>query len=105
MIKNISGGDAAYSSWFMADNARSQFNPSGGPNVLWANSSVAEGKRGNVEATTVGVIGTNDYLDVDFLSNGFKIRAGSNAGEIGKNNAVYVYACWAEMPQKFSVAR
>ena len=100
IIKNISGGDSGYGSWFIADNARSLHNPSGGSNTLWANEAYAEGKRGDGSN-----LGSNDYLDVDFLSNGFKIRAGSNAGEIGKNNAEYLYACWAEMPFKYANAR
>ena len=98
IIKSYAGGDATFGSWYMADSARSQFNPSGGSNVLWANSNVAEGKRGN-ESTNIG---SNDYLDVDFLSNGFKVRAGSNAGEIGKNSGDYIFAAFAELPSSFA---
>ena len=38
---------------------------------------------------------TSGY-EVDFLSNGFKVRASS--GQIGGNNSVYVYAAFAEAP-------
>jgi hypothetical protein len=39
----------------------------------------------------------------DFLSNGFKIRTTSN--QVNTNGGTYIYACFAESPFKYSLAR
>ena len=65
-------------------------------NPLYANKNAAEGKRGN---------GTTDAtdIDIDFLSNGFRIL--TNKEELNDNGESYIFSCWAEMPQKYAVAR
>jgi hypothetical protein len=42
-------------------------------------------------------------LDLDILSNGFKSR--SNNGTVNGSGNTYIYAAFAEFPQKFSLAR
>ena len=72
--------------WMMVDDERQAFN-SDTP-YLDANSSAAESTASN---------------EVDFLSNGFKLRS---AG--GRNNAsggTYIFAAFAEMPFRYSLAR
>jgi hypothetical protein len=72
-------------SWFMEDSARGTYNVMGPE--LYANLSDAE--------TTVSRL--------DFLSNGFKMRA-ANAGD-NASGGTYVYAAFAESPFKYSLAR
>lgn len=72
-------------SWFIYDSARGTTNVMGPE--LYAESSAAE-------ATATRI---------DFLSNGFKLRA-ANAGD-NANGATYVYACFASNPFKNSLAR
>jgi hypothetical protein len=74
--------------WQIEDAARSQFNVVN--DQLFPNSSAAE----QVDSAT---------RNTDFLSNGFKIR-GTNGG-INQSSATYVYACFAENPFKYSLAR
>jgi len=38
----------------------------------------------------------DDYGDIDFLSNGFKIR--DTDGRVNENNTTYIYMAWAENP-------
>ena len=71
------------SSWFMYDAVRSTYNVMG--LEMYADTTSAEG------ATT----------RMDFLSNGFKLRA-ANAGD-NASSATYIYAVFAEVP--FKVAR
>jgi hypothetical protein len=75
--------------WMMFDTSRSTYNQSF--NYLIANLSQAEA------ATS----GSTDTLD--FLSNGFKIRA-TTAAE-NASGGTYIYACFAENPLKFANAR
>ncbi len=82
MIKNI---DSSGPSWDIYDNAREPFNDGSFAN-LSANSSGTEGSR-----------------SIDFLSNGFKIKE-TNSWNINSSET-FIYACWAEMPQKYAVAR
>ena len=84
LIKPSSAAD----SWQVEDAARSPFNVVN--DQLWPNLSDAE----QVDSTT---------RQTDFLSNGFKIR-GTNTGVNG-NGTTYVYACFAESPFKYSLAR
>ncbi len=69
--------------WMVYDRARDPFNE--GNKLLKLNSYAAE--------TT-----SADNDNIDFLSNGFKIRE-DNAG-MNANNGVYVFAAWAEHPHK-----
>ena len=69
--------------WMMFDDKREGYNVDNDP--LYANANVAEG--------------TADNLDI--LSNGFKIRAGSGGGsvnEINTNGEQYIYMAFAEFP-------
>ena len=38
----------------------------------------------------------DDYGDIDFLSNGFKVR--DTDGRVNENNTTYIYMAWAENP-------
>ena len=69
------------SQWDMLDNKRNPFNPQ--TNVLSANLTNADRTPGS-------------YTSVDFLSNGFQIRA-SNDG-INKSGNQFVYMAFAEHP-------
>jgi hypothetical protein len=72
-------------SWFMEDSSRGTYNVMGPE--LYAESSAAEA--------------TSNRLD--FLSNGFKMRA-ANAGD-NANGGTYIYMAFAENPFKLSLAR
>jgi len=74
------------SSWFIWDVERNTYNAATTP--LFANSSSAE------EAT---------LYPIDFLSNGFKLRASSGYGT--NESAAYIYMAFAEVPFKYSNAR
>ena len=94
MIKNTTI-TSTFSSWVIYDNARTPNNPCSQP--LHADSSTEEGKR--TTGTTFSVADSS----LDFLSNGFVPR--TNYLEVNSNNDTFIYACFAEMPQKYSVAR
>ena len=83
MIKSTSAG----TSWVMMDSARNTYN--------LADTSLY-GESANSEAT----IGTVN--DIDFLSNGFKLR--NNTGFVNASQT-YIYAAFAESPFKYSLAR
>ena len=83
LIKYI---DGAGESWWMLDNKRDTYNPTG--EVGWANLSAQ----------------FYDYGEMlDFVSNGFKIRS-TNVGVNG-NTSTYIYMAFAESPFKYSNAR
>jgi len=86
IIKYVSGTAGGTKNWHMYDNKRSAFNPT--ENVLFANASNAES-------------GASAF-DIDFLSNGFKLR---NAEGPVNNGAEYIYMCWAETPFKYATAK
>ena len=86
IIKYVSGSAGGTKNWHMYDNKRSAFNPT--ENVLFANAP-------NVESGA-------SAFDIDFLSNGFKLR---NAEGPVNNGAVYIYMCWAETPFKYATAK
>jgi hypothetical protein len=99
MIKFASGGaDTSYTSWYMGDSVRDTDNTVNGTGLLWSNRSDAEGKRG--DGTTGG-----SFLDVDFLSNGFRVLDQTNVAELNFGSATYVYAAWAESPFQYARAR
>ena len=79
---------SATSNWFINDAAR---NPS---NVVLL--------RLNADLTDVESSGANS--DIDFLSNGFKIRATSTAG-VNQSGQTHIYMAFAENPFKYSLAR
>jgi hypothetical protein len=84
MIKNSSATGA----WIMYDTARDTSNVV--DLILEAQSSSAEGSG-------------SPFADIDFLSNGFKIRGTSSA--INTNGNTYVVAAFAENPFKYSLGR
>ena len=75
---------SASSDWIMQDNKRSE---SGGSNMirnyLFPNSSQAE-------------VSSQDYFNIDFLSNGFKMR--STDGGANGSGSSYIYMAFAENP-------
>jgi len=83
MVKKSSGT----SNWQVLDSSRSTYNLAG--EDLLPNDSGAE--------KTIG----DGYNQVDFLSNGFKIR-NTNCNDSG---GTYIYACFAENPFKNALAR
>ena len=68
--------------WFVHDDKRDISNPTAGD--LQLNTYAAEGTTGS------------GYY-VDFLSNGFKLRANGN-GENGASGNTYIYCAWAHQP-------
>jgi hypothetical protein len=78
---------SATSDWWLYDTKRATFNVANAP--LYPNGSFAESPA--------------SALDLDILSNGFKSR--SNNGTVNGNGVTYVYACFAENPFKYSLAR
>ena len=86
IIKHISGTAGGTKHWYMWDNKRSPQNVN--DNTLLANSSDGET--------------ADSSLDIDILSNGFKLR---NAEGAVNNAAKYIYMCWAETPFKYATAR
>jgi len=98
MIKAAVGRSTAYTSWYMADNKRPVYNPENLP--LWANQSAQEGLRGNGSGTY------SSDLNIDLLSNGFKIRDNNGApDETNFTGATYIYCAWAESPLQYARAR
>ena len=82
MIKSTSAGE-----WVMMDSTRNTYNLA--DTSLYANRTYSE-----------ATIGTVD--DIDFLSNGFKLR--NNTGFVNSSQT-YIYAAFAESPFKYSLAR
>ena len=84
VVTAIEGGNRG---WMMVDNKRSSFNPV--ERVLDAQSSGTE-NAGYTEA-------------VDFLSNGFKLKA--THGNFNVSGETHIYLAWGEMPFKYATAR
>ena len=78
--------NASGQGWFMLDSSRSPYNVS--TTYLLAQS-------GNAEAS--------GYVDMDFLSNGFKIRSAD--GAVNASGGTYVYCAFAESPFQYARAR
>jgi hypothetical protein len=78
IIKNYVGYTE---NWLIFDNQRNKFNLV--DNYLHPNTSGAE---------------DNQYYDMDFLSNGFKLYNNAAAANSSGNSAKYIYAAWAEAP-------
>ena len=89
MIKRTDQG-TTYSSWAMFDNKRLGYNPTGGPQSLYANRDYAEGKRGQGSANS-------QEVRIDMLSNGFKVKDGGS-DEINDAGDTYIYMAFAENP-------
>jgi hypothetical protein len=68
--------------WYLIDNKRENYNPNHETTILFANSSNAEQ--------------TLPDREVDFLSNGFKLR-GSD-GDVNASGGTYIYMAFAENP-------
>jgi hypothetical protein len=73
--------------WISYDSSRDLYNTE--TQQLYPNLSVVEAAGANI----------------DFLSNGFKIRAGSGLGINNTSGDVYIYAAFAESPFKFALSR
>jgi hypothetical protein len=71
--------------WQMFDSSRDLYNPEDGR--LYANLTDSE----------------NDAASIDFVSNGFKLRATS--GENNSSGQSYIYMAFAENPFKYANAR
>ena len=81
MIRNVEQS----SNWGVYDSARQTFNPN--ENYLRWNTNGAEG-------------GTSNSNDVDFLSNGFKVR--STETDLNTSGNIFIYACWGDVPFKYA---
>ena len=86
IIKYTSGTAGGTKNWYMWDNTRSPQNTN--DNILYSNTSDQEG--------------ADSAFDIDFLSNGFKLR---NAEGGVNNGAEYIYMAWASTPFKYSTAQ
>jgi hypothetical protein len=95
MIKNITTGGSNLYHWCIYDDTRSTYNPSS--NVLWPSSALEENNTGLSPKDSPAGNG-----DIDFLSNGFKVRSSGSA--MGGSDT-YIYCAWAESPFKYSRAR
>jgi hypothetical protein len=78
------GSSTSGGAWDIHDTARSPRNVA--VQTLFANTSGAEGG-----------------IEIDILSNGFKIR--DTSGNVNSNGVTYIFAAFAEAPQKFSLGR
>lgn len=83
LVKRITDGT---NSWEIRDNARDTFNSA--DNRLFPDSSAVEDA---------------DNEGIDFLSNGFRIM--NSGGGCNTSGKTYIFAAFAEMPQKYAVAR
>ena len=84
MFKDASAGST---NWTLADSARDTYNVT--QNSLYPNLSNAENSGSN---------------NVDFLSNGFKLRTVTGGG-INTNGNTVIYAAFAESPFNYARAR
>jgi len=85
LIKDTSASE----DWLIYDDKRPGYNVT--DDSLEANDSAAENANGAIE--------------LDMLSNGFKIRAATADGRVNRNNDVYLFLAFAESPFKYSNAR
>jgi hypothetical protein len=81
ILKDLDRGE----NWVQFDSARNTFNPV--DKGVFPNSTAAE--------TT----GSGSGFDVDFLSNGFKLRC---THDNMNGSSTYVYACWGDVPFKYN---
>ena len=87
MLKYVSGSAGGTKNWIMYDNKRSSINLN--DNTIYANASDAET--------------ADSSFDIDFLSNGFKLRS----GDVYENGSaeLLIYAAFAEQPFKYANAK
>jgi hypothetical protein len=78
------GSSTSGGAWDIHDTARSPRNVA--VQTLFANTSGAEGG-----------------IEIDILSNGFKVR--DTSANVNSNGVTYIFAAFAEAPQKFALAR
>ena len=76
------------SNWGVYDSARQTFNAN--ENYLRWNSNAAEGGGG----------GSANAFDVDFLSNGFKVR--STETDLNTSGKQFIYTAWGDVPFKYN---
>ena len=72
--------------WAIMDNKRTPTNANGTYRFLWPNLTAAEFTDGD----------SSINMEIDFLSNGFKIRTARN--ELNYSGAKFIYMCFAENP-------
>ena len=89
MLKAYVAPSTSVTGWVIQDSERGSFNVINSKQ-LYANENFAEGKRGDGGSTNP------QRLDIDFLSNGFKLRDIGN--ESNATSYSYIYAAWAEAP-------
>jgi len=77
-------GTTHVSNWNIIDISRATYNPA--DRVLRANLVDSD------------FDGTSSDIEIDFLSNGFKIRGGSGANDINQTSQSYIYVAFAEVP-------
>jgi hypothetical protein len=73
-------------SWAIVDSKRAEYNPE--TDALLANLNYAE---------------STGYLNIDLLSNGFKLR--DSGGTTNNSSSTYIYMAFAETPFKYANAR
>ncbi len=83
----VKEASSAGGSWFMWDNKRETFNVR--DLVMWADATNQDTAHAEYE--------------IDFLSNGFKIRG--NSAATNQNGQTMLYMAWAESPFKYATAR
>lgn len=94
MWKNTS---TSSTEWIIQDTARQTYNAA--PNNSYNLSADSSAKEN--DATVLG--GPTNANNIDWLSNGFKIRY--NNGNCNTNGNVYIYAAFAENPFKYALAQ
>jgi hypothetical protein len=92
LMKASSTGGSTYD-WFVYDTARDTFNT--------ANKFLSPNYAGAEQVTADA--GTLTDLNVDVLSNGFKIR--TNRGRLNLSSTTFIYAAFAEAPFNYARAR
>jgi hypothetical protein len=90
LLKAYVAPSTSVTGWVIQDSERGSYNVINSKQ-LYANANYSEGKRGDGSATNP------QRLDIDFLSNGFKLRDIGN--EINATSYSYIYAAWAEAPE------
>ena len=97
-LANSSGDSSTdFSGWGIVDTERKTYNGLTGK-ALWANHNTGEGKRGDSSTTT-----NLDDMEYDIVSNGFYLD--DVGSENNSNTSDYIYAAFAEHPQKIARAR
>jgi len=80
ILKDMDRGE----NWVMFDSERNTYNPI--DKGLFPNDTAAEST------------GSGSGFDIDFLSNGFKLRA---SHDNMNGSSTYVYACWGDIPTRY----